>query len=195
MLCADWPLSLQRFVDVAPLAEDTEEVGRRSAGGFQKIVEAVGGLRPQERVTGQHRQCAQARRGLGGRAGPTSGVRYQPLAVECGQWDAGPDQCSTATAQLRGPDNPTNPQADFPLFRAFLDQIFDENKKLIRFVQKLVGYSLTGRTNEQLLVILWGTGANGKSTLIEVLSAMLGEYAAKCPITTTGASFTSNMTT
>ena len=88
-----------------------------------------------------------------------------------------------------------NPQADFPLFRAFLDQIFDENKKLIRFVQKLVGYSLTGRTNEQLLVILWGTGANGKSTLIEVLSAMLGEYAAKCPITTTGASFTSNMTT
>ena len=75
-------------------------------------------------------------------------------------------------------------KAECPMYLDFLDQIFKGNKRLIRFVQKLVGYSLTGLTTEQILIILWGGGANGKSTLIEVLSAWLGEYAAKCPITT-----------
>ena len=77
-----------------------------------------------------------------------------------------------------------NPQADCPLFLISLDQIFNGNKRLVRFVQKLVEYSLTGLTTEQILIILWGTGANGKSTLVEVLSALVGEYAAKTPTST-----------
>ena len=77
-----------------------------------------------------------------------------------------------------------NPEADCPLFLTSLHQIFNGNKRLVRFVQKLGGYSLTGLTTEQILIILWGMGANGKSTLVEVLSALLGEYAAKTPTST-----------
>ena len=77
-----------------------------------------------------------------------------------------------------------NEQPGCPMFLTFLDEIFEGNKKLVHFVQKLVGYSLTGLTVEQILIILWGSGANGKSTLIEVLSALLGEYATKSPIST-----------
>ena len=77
-----------------------------------------------------------------------------------------------------------DPEADYPMFRVFLPQIFNGNEALIRFVQKLIGYSLTGLTSEQILIILWGSGANGKSTLIEVIAALLGEYAAKSPVST-----------
>ena len=77
-----------------------------------------------------------------------------------------------------------NPAADRPIFLSFLNQIINGNKALILFVQKLVGYCLTGLTTEQILIILWGCGANGKTTLVEVLSALLGEYAAKSPVST-----------
>ncbi|UCG88036.1 MAG: hypothetical protein JSW71_05685, partial [Gemmatimonadota bacterium] len=64
-----------------------------------------------------------------------------------------------------------------PRWLEFLDEIFDSDAQLIHFVQKAVGYSLTGDTREQCLFILYGTGANGKSTFLEVLRSMLGEYA------------------
>jgi putative DNA primase/helicase len=55
---------------------------------------------------------------------------------------------------------------------------------LIRFVQRAVGYSLTGSTNEQCLFILYGSGANGKSTFLNTISAMLGDYARQTPTDT-----------
>ena len=93
-----------------------------------------------------------------------------------------PHNCENLITRLTPVD--WNPQADCPLFLTSLDQILNGNKQLVRFVQKLVGYSLTGLTTEQILIILWGTGANGKSTLVEVLSALVGEYAAKTPTST-----------
>ena len=59
----------------------------------------------------------------------------------------------------------------------FLDQIFDGDAELISFVQQAVGYSLTGITREQCFFVLWGTGQNGKSTFLETIRAVLGEYA------------------
>jgi putative DNA primase/helicase len=70
-----------------------------------------------------------------------------------------------------------DPLATCPQWEAFLDCIFDKNKNLIDFVQRLFGYSLTGEVSEQALVFLYGTGANGKSTFLLVLQALLGEYA------------------
>jgi len=65
-----------------------------------------------------------------------------------------------------------------PLFLAFLGRIFDGNERLISFVQRAVGYSLTGRTDEQCFFLLWGqTGSNGKSTLLELLRFVVGDYA------------------
>ena len=59
----------------------------------------------------------------------------------------------------------------------FLLQIFNKDTDLIRFVQKAMGYSLSGDVREQCLFILWGTGANGKSTFLNVLQELFGDYA------------------
>lgn len=63
-----------------------------------------------------------------------------------------------------------------PLWLAFLDRIFDGNKNLIGFIRRAVGYSLTGDTGEQALFLCYGTGANGKSTLLETVRYVLGDY-------------------
>lgn len=64
-----------------------------------------------------------------------------------------------------------------PRWELFLDQIFDGNKELIRYVQKAVGYSMTGSTKEQVMFILFGNGRNGKSVFIDIVSEILGTYA------------------
>src|SRR5262249_51948077 len=77
-----------------------------------------------------------------------------------------------------------DPEAQCPLWEAFLSRIFTGDGGLIRFVQKALGYSLTGLTQEQCLFMLYGTGANGKSTLIQVMSLLLGDYARQTPTET-----------
>ena len=69
-----------------------------------------------------------------------------------------------------------DPEADCPLFKSFLCEIFLNNDALVRFVQRTVGYSLTGRIDEQCFFPMNGEGANGKSTLLNILSKLLGEY-------------------
>lgn len=68
--------------------------------------------------------------------------------------------------------------ADCPRWTAFLDDIFGGDKDLIRYVQKAVGYSLTGATSEQCAFFLYGTGRNGKSTFIDIIRDIFGDYAA-----------------
>jgi putative DNA primase/helicase len=75
-------------------------------------------------------------------------------------------------------------QAAAPTWEVFLHRIFGGDADLIRFVQKAVGYSLTGSIREQCLFILYGTGANGKSTFLNAVSTMLGEYASHTPTET-----------
>ena len=77
-----------------------------------------------------------------------------------------------------------DPQADCPEFKKFLRQIFAENEAVISFVQRAVGYSLSGHVSEQCLFILVGKGSNGKSTLLNVLQHVLGDYAATTPAQT-----------
>ena len=66
--------------------------------------------------------------------------------------------------------------AKAPLFETFIGQIFGHDKELIDWVQRALGYSLTGSTGEQVLFAALGTGANGKSTLIEVVSRIMNDY-------------------
>lgn len=66
--------------------------------------------------------------------------------------------------------------ATAPRWRAFLKEIFNEQDDLIQYIQRLVGYSLTGDTREQCLVFLYGSGANGKSTFVETLMELFGDY-------------------
>lgn len=69
--------------------------------------------------------------------------------------------------------------ATCPLFLAFLDQVTGKNKSLISYLQRVIGYSLTGNTAEQCLFFLYGGGANGKSTFLTVVTELLGSALAR----------------
>ncbi len=64
-----------------------------------------------------------------------------------------------------------------PTFVQFLNQIFDNNQNLIGYLQRFFGYCLTGLTVEQVMVFFYGLGANGKTTLANVLECLLGDTA------------------
>jgi putative DNA primase/helicase len=70
-----------------------------------------------------------------------------------------------------------------PRWLQFLEEIFAGDEKLINYVQLAIGYSLTGRTDEQCLFFLYGTGANGKSVFLSTIRFLLGEYAVTAPPT------------
>jgi len=73
-----------------------------------------------------------------------------------------------------------DPAATCPLWEQFLLKIFSGNAALIGYLQRLVGYALTGDTSEHILPFLYGTGANGKSTVCETLLKLLGpDYSMK----------------
>lgn len=77
-----------------------------------------------------------------------------------------------------------NPDAQCPIWLEFLDKIMDGSDSLISFLQKAVGYSLTGQTGEQVVFFLWGKGSNGKSTFLELLRFLLADYSLNTPTTT-----------
>lgn len=66
--------------------------------------------------------------------------------------------------------------ADCPQWKAFLNTIFCGDIELIRYIQKAVGYSLSGNCSEQCVFFLHGNGSNGKSTFLEIIRAMMGDY-------------------
>jgi P4 family phage/plasmid primase-like protien len=72
-----------------------------------------------------------------------------------------------------------DPAAPCPTWEGFVRHILSGKARVIRFVQKALGYSLTGETREQVLFILHGTGSNGKTTLLETTSLLLAPYAAQ----------------
>lgn len=74
-----------------------------------------------------------------------------------------------------------DPNAECPTWIKFLEDIMqDENgnikHELIDFLQKAIGYSLTGDTSEQVVFFLYGTGRNGKSTFVNTIKEILGDY-------------------
>jgi len=64
-----------------------------------------------------------------------------------------------------------------PEWRKFLFKIFNGDMELCHFVQRAVGYSLTGITDERVLFILHGGGRNGKTTFVESIARLLNDYA------------------
>lgn len=71
---------------------------------------------------------------------------------------------------------PYDASAKAPKWFAFLDTIFEQNYDLIQFIQRAVGYTLTGSVDAHCLFFLYGIGANGKSTFLETLRMLMGEY-------------------
>lgn len=81
-----------------------------------------------------------------------------------------------------------NPLAKCPLFMAFVARImgnhpdaseaeFEKVERMVSYLQRAFGYSLTGSTEEKAVFVLFGAGTNGKTTLLSTFSQLLKEYA------------------
>jgi len=77
-----------------------------------------------------------------------------------------------------------DPKADCPMWKQFVREIMGYKADLIKFVQTAAGWSLSGDISEQTMFILYGTGANGKSTFLNTVMYLLGDYALATPTET-----------
>lgn len=77
-------------------------------------------------------------------------------------------------SRVAGSEYTNNAQPD--TWISFLNDIFDYDGELIRYIQKALGYSLTGSSKEQIMFILLGNGRNGKSLFVNVISEIMGDY-------------------
>jgi putative DNA primase/helicase len=144
--------------------------------------------------------CAEAADELSnksiGRAKMVSAVLYlasvdRRIAATVDQWDADPWLLNTPdgvvdlrTGKLR-PHKPdaymtkvagVGPRGDCPLFLRFLHRITGGDADLVAYLQRVLGYALTGVTSEHALFFAYGTGANGKSVLLSTVAGLLGDY-------------------
>lgn len=122
------------------------------------------------------------------------------LAATVEQWDADPDVLCTPegiidlkTGETRPPVRtdyctkqttvaPAPPGTPCDRFLNFLDRITKKNGELIGFLQRYLGYCLTGHVHEHVFAFLYGTGANGKGTFIKTVSNILNDYCVTSPI-------------
>ena len=68
-----------------------------------------------------------------------------------------------------------------PTWNGFLDRAMGGDAELVDFLQRMSGYALTGDVGEHVLAFCFGGGANGKSTFLSTIHAMLGDYASPAP--------------
>lgn len=122
-------------------------------------------------------------------------ARSQPgIPIGVNELDAHPDliNCRNGTFNLQTqrlePHNPDHlltrqlsysydPKAVAPKWFQFLERVFDANADMVSFVQRAVGYSLSGKQSEQCFFFLYGSGANGKSVFTIMLRALFGSGA------------------
>lgn len=77
-----------------------------------------------------------------------------------------------------------NSDATCPLWETFMLDIMNHKPALVDFLQRAVGSALLGQPTDRILVMLYGHGRNGKSTFLETIQAILGEYALPTPMET-----------
>ena len=69
-----------------------------------------------------------------------------------------------------------------PMWLALLDRIMDKDGELIAFLQRWCGYCLSDRIDEEVLLFLYGTGANGKTVFINTITGIIGSYGQTAPM-------------
>jgi putative DNA primase/helicase len=74
-----------------------------------------------------------------------------------------------------------DPNAKAPTWDAFLHRAMGGDPELVSYLARVIGYSLTGDVSEHVLGFFFGGGANGKSTFLGAIHAMLGDYASPAP--------------
>ena len=117
------------------------------------------------------------------------------LAATVEQWDANPDILNTPggvvdlrTGELRPHDRrdyctkitavaPAPPGTVCPQWMHFLQRVTQGDEALIAYLQRVIGYGLTGSVKENALFFAYGTGRNGKGVFINTITRIMGGYA------------------
>ncbi len=74
-------------------------------------------------------------------------------------------------------DHAYDPTQDCPTWLSFLTQIMDDSQGMVDYLQSALGYTLTGRTSEKAIFVLFGEkGDNGKSTMLHTFRKLIREY-------------------
>ena len=81
-------------------------------------------------------------------------------------------RCTKITAVGPAPDR----DADCPLWTRFLREITGGDAELQAYLQRAVGYCLTGSVREHALFFAHGPGGNGKGVFLNTIGAILGDY-------------------
>ena len=87
------------------------------------------------------------------------------------------DYCTKSTAV-----SPAPPGTPCPMWMKFLNRVPDNDRPTITFLQRYLGYCCTGYVHEHVLVFLFGTGANGKSVIIDTVAGIFNDYAIAAPM-------------
>lgn len=87
-----------------------------------------------------------------------------------------PDKLHTRTTKVTPDFN-----ADNHVWETYLKTTFPGHPELIDYLQRLIGYTAVGRVKEHILPFAYGSGANGKSVLMETMTGILNDYAATTP--------------
>jgi len=183
------------------VADETAEIMRRAKQTVRAIYAEAGeaGTAEAARALAKHAGASERAERL--RALVELAKSEPGIPIATGQLDADPWLLNVANGTLdlrtgtlrehRREDYLTrrlavayDPAATVPAWDAFLDRIMGGSPEMVAFLRRAVGYALTGSTRERALFILHGTGRNGKSTLLETLLALLGEYALRTPVET-----------
>lgn len=75
------------------------------------------------------------------------------------------------------------PEAECPTFLSFIETVLPDDD-VRGFMKRYLGYCLTALTHEQVFTFLYGMGRNGKSTLVDVICRILGDYTTTVPFET-----------
>jgi putative DNA primase/helicase len=78
--------------------------------------------------------------------------------------------------------SPAPPGTPCPMWMTFLNRVLANDQPMITFLQRYLGYCLTGLVHEHVLVFLFGTGANGKTTFTDTVKGILNDYAITAPM-------------
>jgi putative DNA primase/helicase len=127
------------------------------------------------------------------------------IAAVTDQWDCDPWLLNTpgGVVDLRTGELRTARQSDYmtkmtavapsgecPTWLAFLRRVTGDDNELAAYLQRVLGYGLTGVTTEHAMFFLYGTGANGKSVLLSTIAGIMGDYHTTAPMETFTASAT-----